>query len=616
MRETIRLTLRGFKVWWQENPKMLIAPMLCGIVDALSPYVSVWLLAMLINEIAGARDRQRLMMLALALLIAAAFMALLSAGLNRWKNVQWADIWHVQNRIFNRKLLSMDYASVEDSHTQELRTQIWQNTDSGGLGLYKLLNCFDSIIRSITSIAGGIVLTFSLFILPVQSASLLWLNHPAFIVLIAAIMVAVTMTVPIFSVKAGAYWGKFAEENKFGNRLFGFWLGNLGEDTAKALDVRIYRQDILSKRHLQKYNPFTPTAKLPRAARGPMGGYHALSGAVAQVFTGTAYLYVCLKALGGAFGVGSIVQYVGALTALSGGLSLLLSTLGDLKNNTAFLRIVFEFLDIPNKMHSGDLKIENHKDQPLEIEFCHVSFKYPGQDNYALRDVSMKFQAGHRLAVVGMNGSGKTTFIKLLCRLYDPTEGVILLNGVDTRKIGYQEYLSMFSVVFQDFRLLSFALGQNVASGVNYDGKKAERCLRDAGFGERLSKLPKGLSTPLYKDFEENGIDVSGGEAQKIAIARALYKDAPFIILDEPTAALDPIAEFEIYARMDAMIGDKSAVFISHRLSSCRFCQDIAVFHQGRLVQRGTHDALVADKAGMYHKLWAAQAQYYTSNTP
>lgn len=244
------------------------------------------------------------------------------------------------------------------------------------------------------------------------------------------------------------------------------------------------------------------------------------------------------------------------------------------------------------------------------LQIC-FAITYPSQENYALRHVSLTFHAGQRLAVVGMNGSGKTTFIKLLCRLYDPTEGEILLNGIDIRKYDYRDYMRLFSVVFQDFRLLSFELGQNIASSVDYDRDKAERCLRDAGFEMRLSKMPLGLSTALYKDFDENGVDISGGEAQKIALARALYKDAPFMILDEPTAALDPIAEFEIYNRMNQMIGDKSAVFISHRLSSCRFCHDIAVFHAGRLIQRGSHDALVSDKSGMYYKLWNAQAQYY-----
>lgn len=211
-----------------------------------------------------------------------------------------------------------------------------------------------------------------------------------------------------------------------------------------------------------------------------------------------------------------------------------------------------------------------------------------------------------------MTGSGKTTFIKLLCRLYDPTEGEILLNGIDIRKYNYREYMDIFSVVFQDFKLFSLKLGQNVASRVDYNKEKVMECLDKAGFSEKLLEMTEGMETYLYKDYDDNGIDVSGGEAQKIAIARALYKDAPFIILDEPTAALDPIAEAEIYGKFNEIAGDKTAIYISHRLSSCKFCDEIAVFHEGAVIQQGSHATLVADEKGKYYELWNAQAQYYT----
>ncbi|MDE7031510.1 MAG: ABC transporter ATP-binding protein/permease [Lachnospiraceae bacterium] len=228
-----------------------------------------------------------------------------------------------------------------------------------------------------------------------------------------------------------------------------------------------------------------------------------------------------------------------------------------------------------------------------------------------LKDVSFKFQVGRRFAIVGMNGSGKTTLIKLICRLYEPSEGAILLNGVDIRKYAYQEYVSIFSVVFQDFKLFSFSLAQNVAAGVEYDAARVRACLDKVGFGARLSRMPKGIETSLYKDFERDGIEPSGGEAQKIALARAVYKNAPFIILDEPTAALDPVAEAEVYAAFNEIVGGRTAVYISHRLSSCRFCDQIMVFHEGALVQQGTHSELVTQTGGKYAELWNAQAQYY-----
>jgi ATP-binding cassette subfamily B protein len=204
--------------------------------------------------------------------------------------------------------------------------------------------------------------------------------------------------------------------------------------------------------------------------------------------------------------------------------------------------------------------------------------------------------------------------IKLLCRLYDPTDGIITLNGVDIKKYNYDEYMNIFSVVFQDFKLFSFSLSQNVAASVDAEEKKVAECLMMAGFSERLGSMGRGLETSLYKDFEQDGVEISGGEAQKIALARALYKDAPFIVLDEPTAALDPIAEYEIYSKFNEIVGNKTAIYISHRLSAFKFCDDIAVFDKGELIQRGSHDTLLADTGGKYHELWNSQAQYYREN--
>ncbi|MDE5717460.1 MAG: ATP-binding cassette domain-containing protein [Lachnospiraceae bacterium] len=268
-------------------------------------------------------------------------------------------------------------------------------------------------------------------------------------------------------------------------------------------------------------------------------------------------------------------------------------------------------IHMENEMYQGRLPVEKRSDGAYRIAFRNVSFKFPGAERYALKNVSLELVVGEKLAIVGMNGSGKTTMIKLLCRLYDPQEGEILLNGVDIRKFKQEEYSRLFSVVFQDFMLYPFPLAQNVAVSGSYDSGLVRKCLEDADFGERLASMEKGLETYLYKDYEDEGIEISGGEAQKIAIARAIYKEAPFILLDEPTAALDPLAEYEIYSNFDRITGTKTAVYISHRLSSCRFCGKIAVFHEGELVQLGSHKELVADRSGKYYELWSAQAQYY-----
>lgn len=325
----------------------------------------------------------------------------------------------------------------------------------------------------------------------------------------------------------------------------------------------------------------------------------------------TIYLFVGLKALVGLFGVGTVVKYIGSITQFTSGFTGFMTDLVTLRSNNEALNIYFEFIDLPNKTNEGTMLAKNCDDNKYEIEFENVSFKYPGSENYAIKDLNLNFRIGGRMAVVGMNGSGKTTMIKLLCRLYDPTEGEITLNGIDIKKYECNEYMRLFSVVFQDFKLFSFSLGQNVSASVEYDTVKAKSCLKEAGFAGRLADMPKGIDTCLYQDFEEDGVEISGGEAQKIALARALYKDTPFIVLDEPTAALDPIAEYEIYSKFNEIVGNKTAIYISHRLSSCRFCDDIAVFDEGKLIQRGNHETLIANQNGKYYELWNAQAQYY-----
>ena len=310
--------------------------------------------------------------------------------------------------------------------------------------------------------------------------------------------------------------------------------------------------------------------------------------------------------------MGSVIKFAGSITNVIIGFQ----GMGERYNRISLTArkhaSTMEMLSISDEMYKGKLPVEKRMDNKYEVEFCNVSFKYPGAEQYALKNFSLKLRIGERMAIVGMNGSGKTTMIKLLCRLYDPEEGEILLNGVDIRKFDQKEYIKLFSVVFQDFQLLSMPLGQNVACAINVDEDLAVKTLSQAGLAERLTQLPDGLDTFLYQDIKDDGVEISGGEAQKISIARALYKDAPFVLLDEPTASLDPLSEYEIYSRFDTMVKDKTAIYISHRLSSCRFCDDIAVLHDGRLVQRGSHEELLKDETGKYYELWNAQAQYYT----
>ena len=614
-REVFQMNNRGLKLFYERYPQMVISRFISVIWNALTPYVGIFLSALVVDELVGNRDVQRLQMLVVITLASAAIIALGTALLNKWKETQNAGVWLKVEHIISEKMLDTDYVNLDDTHTSELLSTIRQNLNGGGWGLYYVIECFEGLCSNVLTIFGGLALTVSLFIskVPTESGSLIILNNPLVVIAVIVLMLAVTFIAPILNNKAGSYYAKYADSHNLGNRLFSFF-GYLGYYTELGTDMRIYRQDKICDRYNRnKEDTFGSNGLFAHFAWGSMGLYSAASAAVAVIFTGVVYIFVCLKALAGAFGLGSVTQYIASITKVSGGMSSLISTLGLMRNNAPFLKLTLEYLDIPNNMYQGSLTVEKRRDRDYEVEFRNVSFKYPGSDNYALRGVNMKFKVGKRLAVVGMNGSGKTTFIKLLCRLYDPTEGEILLNGIDIRKYSYREYMDIFSVVFQDFKLLSLKLGENVAGRIDYNKELVTECLKKAGFSDRLAEMKNGTETYLYKDYDtKDGVDVSGGEAQKIAIARALYKDAPFIILDEPTAALDPIAEAEIYGKFDEIAGDKTAIYISHRLSSCKFCDEIAVFHEGAVIQQGSHASLVADESGKYYELWHAQAQYYT----
>lgn len=606
---------RAMKLLYEHEPQMVLSYFISIVWDALTPYVGIFLSALVIDELVGNRDVQRLQMLVMITLVSAAMIALGTALLNKWKNTQSTGEWLKIEHIVSEKMLDTDYVNLDATHTAEMLSSIRQNFNGGGWGLGKVLECSGRLCSSVFTLLGGLALTVSLFVMKVPSdaGSLTILNHPLVVLGVIILMVAVTLIAPMLNNRAGSYYAKHAGDHNFGNRLFGFF-GFLGYYSTLATDVRMYRQDQICDRYNRnKKDTFGSDGLFAHYAMGPMGLYHAASTAVSVIFTGIVYAFVCLKALAGTFGLGSVTQYVAAITKASSGMSNLVSGFGQMRNNTPFLELTFDYLDIPDNMYQGTLTVEKRRDRNYQVEFRNVSFKYPGSESYALRNVNMKFEIGKRLAVVGMNGSGKTTFIKLLCRLYDPSKGEILLNGIDIRKYNYREYMDIFSVVFQDFKLLSLKLGENVAGRSDFDKARVVDCLDKAGFRERLSEMKNGVDTCLYKDYDsKNGADVSGGEAQKIAIARALYKDAPFIILDEPTAALDPMAEAEIYSKFDEIAGDKTAIYISHRLSSCKFCDEIAVFHEGAVIQQGSHEALVADTNGKYYELWNAQAQYYT----
>ncbi len=325
---------------------------------------------------------------------------------------------------------------------------------------------------------------------------------------------------------------------------------------------------------------------------------------------GIAYWYLIRLALSGEITASAFLLYFSAFTGFSAWITGILEECSVLYKESLDLSVVQEYLNLPEPFC-----FENGTAIPAsecyELKKEDVSFRYPGAEEDIIRHLNLTLHPGERLAVVGLNGAGKTTLIKLLCGLYDPDEGRILLNGIDIRKFHRREYYALFSSVFQDYSVLEISVAQNVAQAVEgVDRKRVKECLEKAGLAEQINALPKGMDTHLGKMVYEDGVLLSGGQVQRLMLARALYKDGAFLILDEPTAALDPLAEQDIYQKYHEMTAGKSAVFISHRLASTRFCDRIIFLKEGRIAEEGTHEELLL-KQGGYAKLFEIQACYY-----
>jgi ATP-binding cassette subfamily B protein len=500
-----------------------------------------------------------------------------------------ASSWLLRGEHFAK----LDFEYAENTAIKLKMQEIYGFENWNSYGIMCVVFGFMPTIGQLISLIGSFILIGGLLSSLVTSVS--------GIVLLILPFAAILLNIP-FAKRKAKITAEISKTLPKMNAQFFHYLGNYLQPSGAALDIRIFNQQklILSVVSRSKFPEMIKLfAKSTCLGSGINSFVNALIG-------GAAYIVVGLKALSGTFLIGQVTQYVGAITTFTNSLSGVVNSVQRLGENTKYLFMLYDFLDLPAVKYQGTLTTEKRSDNEYELEFCDVSFKYPGTDIWALRHLNLKLHVGLKLAIVGMNGSGKSTMIKLLCRLYDPTEGEITLNGIDVRKYDLREYMDLFAVAFQDYKLTGFPLGQNVAASMDYDADRVYQTLHQVGFANDMP-----LDTPLYKEFDEDGIQISGGEAQKIALARALYRFTPVIILDEPTAALDPIAEADIYNKFDGIASNRTAIYISHRLSSCRFCDDIAVFDHGELVQRGSHDTLLDDINGKYCELWNAQAQWY-----
>ncbi|MDU5923714.1 MAG: ABC transporter ATP-binding protein [Finegoldia magna] len=610
MQKNLKLFKDTWSVLWKNYKKLIISYTLNCLFSAIFPLISIYASARMIDGIVNKMPVQFVGKWAVIALLSVFFVQIILALTNKIQNTYKDKKYEIFVHILSEKFNELDYKQSQDTDIIGQKSNIEQNTHIGEFGIIRVMYAYDMILESLLAMIGSLVLSYQFLVTKWNAPeSFSFLNSAWINVLLIVVVVFLSWISQKFNAKEFEIWNKIAEQGKFGNRVFTFYCWEM-KDKSRMLDTRMYRQYNLASNMINECGIFNPGGFFDRIMSTEGVTYKILSEFFSKLQVLLIYLVVVSKSLLGAISIGMLSQYLGSLINFTSNLSKFLEGVAMYKTNTPYAELMMDYLHKKSEFYNGSLTTEKRSDKKYEVEFKNVSFKYPGTDNWVLKNINLKFDLGKKLAIVGQNGCGKTTFVKLLIRFYDVTEGEILLNGIDIKKYRYDEYLKIFSVVFQDFNLFAYPLAQNIASGMDYDEEKVVQSLKDVGMYDDVRKWDKGLDTYLYKDIDENGISVSKGQEQKIAIARALYQDSPFLILDEPTASLDPISEAEIYEKLGEIIKDRTAIFISHRLSSCKFSDKIIVFDKGEIAETGDHDSLIS-KNGMYKKLWDAQAEFY-----
>lgn len=601
-----KLIKRMYKEVHSLDKSLLPTTFVQAVIDSARPFINICFSARLITLLTSKADAKSLIVcsaLAIGINLIVFFLASFLSDYNETHRMTLLDL---ENKKVEEKLYNADYSLLDDSDFKDL---VHKHEEAGKSRWAR----FPYFMWTTLQFTRGLLTTVIAFVIviPLLRSGFVrtgntFFERPAFILTI--IIAIVVMAVIILFVAANINKSYLEANEKYAqlDRIFYSFIDILG-DYKTGKEIRLYKeQNLINSIATEKIlTDGEQTLRKISMRTAKSSSFVAILGSVVGFGV---YLFIGVKGLFGLFGIGSLVLYCGSFMQIVNGIMMLANTLGKLKEIIPLARDYFKILEAESTAVYGDKEI-NLNDR-FEIEFKDVSFKYPKSESYALENINLTIHKGEHLAVVGRNGSGKTTFIKLLCRLYDVDSGEILINGVNIKEYSKESLMKLYSVVFQDFNLFAVPLCDNVCTDTQQDTEKLYVCLDKANIKDATLRMRDRENTYLYKNIDKNGVDISGGEAQKLALARALYKDSPLVILDEPTAALDPVAENEIYSRFNSFTENKTAIYISHRLSSCVFCDRIAVFDKARLVEEGTHKELL-DLGGKYSELWNAQAQYY-----
>ncbi len=488
------------------------------------------------------------------------------------------------------KTMELDYEYIASTKGKNQREKAWKMIRGGGASYLHMDAVYLALNLAGLISYGGVLATL----------------HPIILVILA---VSYVITWYI-NKRVNAYIQSRRDEEAEVSKGLRYLIRN-AMDLAGAKDVRLYGIQGWFKNVgdalIQKED-----GVLKEVAKRQLGSA-IVSALLVFVRDGAAYALLIYKVMQGEVSVSNFLVYFTMISTFANWISGVLENYTNLDLDNRGFCDFREFIDKKNTTNMGKgAALPSQSEWPCDLELKNVSFTYAEAEQPTIRNVNLKINAGERIALVGLNGAGKTTMVKLISGLLRPTEGEILINGVKATEFNRDEYFKLFSVIFQDVHLLPLSIAANITlqQEEERDKIRLQRCLQQAGFVDKISRLPEGLDTLMVKNVNEEAVELSGGEMQKLLLARALYKEAPVLILDEPTAALDPIAENELYLQYRDMTQDRTSIFISHRFASTRFCDRIILMEQGSILEEGSHEQLM-EKGGRYAELFNVQSQYY-----
>lgn len=581
----IRATRQGY-------PKLIVFCLLIILVNCLVPVMTAFLPKIVIDGITAGLTPGRLLAVTAVLTAALAVLGGLQKYLKQlvyWNKFKM-NAWFL--RLITRKGLTTDYRNQENEHFRTLQSESFASCN-GNFSYYA--QTYDAAVLFFSNLLG--FLTFG---------GILFTLSPLLIVFLCG-----TTLVSFFLNRRISQWIERNREEKAGYEHRMNYVVSAADDIRAAKDIRLYRMaawlDGIYEKNLKGllgwYRRYT--AKL--------FGVSAADSALAVIREGVTYALLISLALNGKITVAEFVLYFNAVAGFSAWLGSMLGQITEAQRLNQSMNRFRSYLEYPEHYLREEGKPVGDLNTPKKIELRNVSFRYETDGKDVIRNLSLVLEAGEHLAVVGLNGAGKTTMVKLICGLTEATGGTVLYDGTDVREYNRDAYYRLFGTVFQDYSILPVTIEEIVAEDENPDPERVRKCLEQAGLQEKIASLPDGIRSKYDKAFWDDGINLSGGEIQKLLLARALYRQAPMILLDEPTAALDPVSENRLYETYDEVMRGKTTVFISHRLASTRFCHRIILIEDGQILEEGTHGELLAKK-GRYYELFETQAKYYRGN--